>query len=43
MTQLLGRHGDGSQKLIHSSVCLVLVPLGLCGIAVAIHWLMSFI
>lgn len=36
----VSRHrGAGSPKFIHSNLCFVAVPLGLCALAAAVNWL----
>jgi hypothetical protein len=43
MADVLRPRGEESPKLIHSTALFFAVPLGLCGLAMAIHWLIGFI
>ncbi len=42
MVQLLKPHVHEDHKLSHSSATLVIVPIGLCALAMVIHWAMTF-
>ena len=39
MTYTSRSPGEPRAKLIHSNICFVAVPLGLCALAGFIHWL----
>ncbi len=41
MADVSRRGGEGSPKFIHSNLCFVAVPLGLCALAAAVNWLAS--
>ncbi len=41
MADVIRRRGESSPKLIHSNICFIAVPLGLCILAAALHWLVS--
>jgi len=42
MADISNHRGAFGGKLIHSNLCLVVVPAGLCAAAVCIRWAMSF-
>jgi hypothetical protein len=43
MTSILDAGPHARPKLIHSNVCFLAVPAGLCVAAVLIHWLMTMV
>ncbi len=42
MADVLRHRGEESPKIIHSTAFFCAVPLGLCGLAMVIHWLVGF-